>query len=205
MSTPTELTPGIFRFNNERFYGSKVGCYLIDEPAQVVLIEVPAFNEGNVRFVQGFKKPIVCIATHGPTIIADAARWQKELSVKILLHKLDINDPWLAGTPDQLLETDETQIGRLRVIHTPGHTPGSVCIFDEHRKVLFTGDSVAGTERGDVRPFKRGDSHDSDSKLRYESVSAISRLEFDAILPFHYSPLLRDAGAKLRNYLTMRE
>lgn len=151
--------------------------------------------------MQSFKKPVVCIATHGPTIIADTAQWQKQLAVEIVLHKLDINDPWLAGTPDRLLESDETRIGRLRVIHTPGHSLGSVCIFDEHRKALFTGDSVSGTERGEIRPFKGRDSHDYDSELRYKSVCAISALAFDTILPFHYSPLLGDGGVRLREYI----
>lgn len=33
--------------------------------------------------------------------------------------------------------------GSLRVIHTPGHTPGSVCFHTEgERKVLFTGDTL---------------------------------------------------------------
>ena len=76
-----------------------------------------------------------------------------------------------------------------------------VCIFDEHRKALFTGDSVSGTERGEIRPFRRGDSHDYDSELRYESVCAISHLRYNIILPFHYSPVLEDADSKLRNYL----
>jgi len=28
------------------------------------------------------------------------------------------------------------------VLHTPGHTPGSACLFDEHDGTLFTGDAV---------------------------------------------------------------
>lgn len=31
---------------------------------------------------------------------------------------------------------------RLRVVHTPGHTPGHVCLFDEDRQLLFTGDQL---------------------------------------------------------------
>ncbi len=32
----------------------------------------------------------------------------------------------------------------LRCIHTPGHTPGSMCIYYEESKALFTGDLVLG-------------------------------------------------------------
>jgi hydroxyacylglutathione hydrolase len=31
---------------------------------------------------------------------------------------------------------------KLTVIHTPGHTPGSICLYDPVSKVLFTGDTV---------------------------------------------------------------
>ncbi|MEM2935921.1 MAG: MBL fold metallo-hydrolase [Candidatus Bathyarchaeia archaeon] len=33
---------------------------------------------------------------------------------------------------------------RLRVIHTPGHSPGSICLCEEANRILFTGDAVQG-------------------------------------------------------------
>lgn len=46
---------------------------------------------------------------------------------------------------DQLLDDDSViQIGRLRLrtIHTPGHTPGSMCFALEGAPVLFSGDTL---------------------------------------------------------------
>lgn len=39
---------------------------------------------------------------------------------------------------------DEIDLGdvRLRVLHLPGHTPGSICLFDEEHGVLFSGDVI---------------------------------------------------------------
>ena len=41
---------------------------------------------------------------------------------------------------------------RLRVLHTPGHTEGSVCLLDEDRAVLYSGDTLfqAGWGRTDL-------------------------------------------------------
>lgn len=48
--------------------------------------------------------------------------------------------------PMALADGHVFDLGRrtLRVIHTPGHTWGSVCIFDEKTGTLFTGDNVQG-------------------------------------------------------------
>jgi glyoxylase-like metal-dependent hydrolase (beta-lactamase superfamily II) len=46
---------------------------------------------------------------------------------------------------DLLLHEGETlDLGgrSLRVLHTPGHSPGSICLLDDEEGVLFTGDSV---------------------------------------------------------------
>ena len=33
-------------------------------------------------------------------------------------------------------------LGGLRVIHTPGHTPGSVCLYGARDRVIFVGDTL---------------------------------------------------------------
>ncbi|MBD3306137.1 MBL fold metallo-hydrolase [candidate division KSB3 bacterium] len=73
-----------------------------------------------------------------------------------LRRKLSLAYPDLFAPPppspkaidaDQLLEDGDTiQAGncRLRVVHTPGHSEGSVCFYEEHQRLLFTGDAVSG-------------------------------------------------------------
>lgn len=60
---------------------------------------------------------------------------------------------------DEIVEDDTViEVGdlRLRTIHTPGHTPGSMCFWVEGTPVLFTGDTLfpggpgnTGLEGGD--------------------------------------------------------
>ena len=40
------------------------------------------------------------------------------------------------------MPADGDRVGRLRVVHTPGHTPGHLCFVDEQTGVMLTGDHV---------------------------------------------------------------
>ena len=42
---------------------------------------------------------------------------------------------------DRLL-ADGDRVGDLTVVHTPGHTPGSVCLYHQEEEVLISGDTV---------------------------------------------------------------
>ena len=83
--------------------------------------------------------------------------------------------------PGILLQEGDLKIGDLKfeVIHTPGHSPGSVCLYWADRKTLFTGDVVfdQGIGRTDL-PGGNGE------KLK-ESIRKISRLDVDYLLTGH--------------------
>lgn len=192
-----EVLPSVHRFEGESFYGEEVGVYLVELDDRVVLIDIPAFTREAVEFVKGFQKPLEAIATHGSTIIKDTARWQKDVGVRVSLHEGDRNDVWLRGVPDRLFSQARLRVGRLEVIHTPGHSDGSVCILDPETGVLFSGDTVAATTHGTIRDVRRGSAHDSDSKQRFESVRKLGSESFSSLLPFHYSPLLERAREEL--------
>ncbi|MCT4595536.1 MAG: MBL fold metallo-hydrolase [Anaeromicrobium sp.] len=50
----------------------------------------------------------------------------------------------------RLKEKDIINIGpiKMEVIHTPGHTPGSICLYIKKEKVIFTGDTIFDTDIG---------------------------------------------------------
>ena len=54
-------------------------------------------------------------------------------------------------TVDQRLKDgDWIHLGdeKLKVIHTPGHSPGHICFYDPESKILFAGDQVTGEGTG---------------------------------------------------------
>jgi glyoxylase-like metal-dependent hydrolase (beta-lactamase superfamily II) len=59
------------------------------------------------------------------------------------LHSLSMNfgarSPGIA--PDTVLNDGDT-VGEFTVIHTPGHTPGCICLYSEKDRVLISGDTV---------------------------------------------------------------
>ncbi|WP_052078422.1 MBL fold metallo-hydrolase [Spirochaeta lutea] len=59
---------------------------------------------------------------------------------------------------DIIPETD------LQVIHTPGHTPGSICLYSEERSALFTGDTLFFDAIG------RSDFPGADEQVLMESI-----------------------------------
>jgi len=63
-------------------------------------------------------------------------------------------EPAPPARPDRTLaEGDEVACGELtfKVLHTPGHTPGGICLYSEEQGVVFTGDTLfqAGIGRTD--------------------------------------------------------
>ena len=83
--------------------------------------------------------------------------------------------------PDFLLQEGELKIGNMtfRVIHTPGHSPGSICLYWPEKKVLFTGDVVFNQGLG------RTDLPGGNGGQLKESIKNLSRFEVDYIMPGH--------------------
>ncbi len=104
--------------------------------------------------------------------------------------------------PDRLLK-DGDIIGSLEVIHTPGHTAGSICLYDRERKTLFSGDTVftGGS-------FGRCDFPGGDAAALRDSLNRLADLEVEALYPGHGEPVeaegirhIHAASQVIRGYL----
>ncbi|MDG6995444.1 MAG: MBL fold metallo-hydrolase [Nitrososphaerota archaeon] len=99
--------------------------------------------------------------------------------------------------PDQRLkENDSVGGGRLSVLHTPGHTPGSISLYDKERKLILVGDTIRymkGRLQGPPKQFTL------DMNQAIQSVQKISDLDFNTMLSGHGEPFKSsDAPQKVK-------
>src|SRR5579871_4230820 len=90
--------------------------------------------------------------------IAEVSVLKKELKAPVYIHKDDADNlqspgsdrlplffPLIGVVPDgYLTDGQELKVGKLtiKVIHTPGHSPGGICFYLPAEKVLFSGDTL---------------------------------------------------------------
>jgi glyoxylase-like metal-dependent hydrolase (beta-lactamase superfamily II) len=90
---------------------------------------------------------------------------------------LDLPD----GTVGRVLKEGPLELGdrMLEIYLTPGHTPGSICIYEPQTKVLITGDLIFS------RSFGRVDLAGGDPRQLSESIRRMEALEVQALIPGH--------------------
>lgn len=83
--------------------------------------------------------------------------------------------------PAFFLQEGDLTIGdkAFQVIHTPGHSPGSVCLYWPQSKVLFTGDVVFSQSIG------RTDLPGGSGRQLKESIARLAELDVDVLCPGH--------------------
>ncbi len=117
-------------------------------------------------------------------------------SLRILVHGLD--EPALEDLDLNTMqvtngETITTTNHKLKVIHTPGHTAGSICLFDEDNRILFSGDTVFPNGS-----FGRTDLPTGDSSALVDSLKRLTTLQVESLLAGHEDPLIQDGSSHVK-------
>lgn len=99
--------------------------------------------------------------------------------------------------PDILLKGGE-EFGELEVIHTPGHTPGGICLYEKKSKILFCGDTVF--QDGS---FGRTDLFGGNSESLIQSIKKLATLDVKVMYPGHGDVVKNDANGQIKLSLTM--
>lgn len=146
----------------------ETNCYILRESesaSDCLIIDTGLDADELVDFLHQHKlNPVAVVLTHGHIDhISGLAQLRKNFpDIKVYVHKRDAymltdrqsNLSFLAGiTPvvgdcpraDFTLEEGDLieQAGiKLEVLHTPGHTPGGVCLYARKEQIVFVGDTL---------------------------------------------------------------
>src|ERR671921_566788 len=88
--------------------------------------------------------------------------------------------------------------GGIRVIFTPGHTPGQLSLYLERSKVLVAGDALRA-ERGSLNGPNPSMTLEMGTAL--QSMRRLADLEIDTILCYHGGVVSEDANGQLRRVI----
>ena len=220
-----EITEGIHKVDEASANMAHANVYLLTEGDKLIVIDTG--TSGNAKKIVDYVQKIgrqpsnvsTIVLTHFHMDHAGSVKELKDLTgAKVAVHAEDAD--YVSGKkpmpkpknvlfravsafiklspvqPDILLK-DNDKIGQLTVIHTPGHTLGSIVLLDEGKRVLFAGDAI----RYDGEELSGPPEHFTlDPNKAKESIGKISALSFDIMLCGHGEPLKPNASAAVKKY-----
>jgi hydroxyacylglutathione hydrolase len=167
----SKIKENVWRFEFKNF-GSYV--YLIKLKGKNILIDTG--SPGNTLLLLENLKELGLNSKDIDIIILTHNHWDHSgglssfLSAKVYGSKKDFGE--------NLLDLKKLKIKELKIIETPGHSKGGICILYED--ILFSGDTIFHRDT-----IGRTDLPGSSEKEMQESLKKISKLKFKTLCPGH--------------------
>ncbi|MGE5619646.1 MAG: MBL fold metallo-hydrolase [Sphingomonadaceae bacterium] len=149
----TKLTAGPLDTNSYLAWDDDAGlAVVVDAPWGITSRMLEEIRRRSVR--------VICLVlTHGHwDHVADATELAAAAGTVIAAHPLEVPQleapaetlyevPFAIPSthPERLLEDGDTLDAgafHFHLLHTPGHSPGSICLYEPDRKLLFSGDTL---------------------------------------------------------------
>jgi glyoxylase-like metal-dependent hydrolase (beta-lactamase superfamily II) len=126
-------------------------AWIVGDDEEVIVID-PGNDAAAVLDTVGEREVLAVICTHGhASHTAAAVEVAGRDGALVALHPRDML-LWREVHPDddagvEMEDGGIFEVGdvRLEVIHAPGHTPGSVCLYCEELEAVFSGDALLAT------------------------------------------------------------
>jgi glyoxylase-like metal-dependent hydrolase (beta-lactamase superfamily II) len=208
------VVPGVHEIQLQRVKAHAIlddeGVTLIDTGYAGSLSRIERGLAGLGRSVSDVRR-VVC--THGHPDHAGSASAFADLGIEVNIHPADaanldigISDAvrrpsrgriFAAMTPPLARFTPLEDgavlpvLGGLEVIHTPGHTPGSVCLFAARDGILFVGDTL---QRRFGRVSFASGLYSDDPAMARASVQRLAQLGVSSIVFSHWAPITDGAA-----------
>lgn len=199
-----KLFENVFTFEE----GVRVRSFLLIGREKAAMIDS---GNGLVDFETELPKltdlPIILINTHGDADhIARNELFDTRYICEKDIEKVKAKRPFESETYLFVKDGDTIDLGGvvLKVLECPGHTPGSILLYDEADRWLFGGDTLTS-----VNTFMFGVSTDREQMLTSFRALIAKDLDVDVLFTchdgcpiFNYKDLLRDTCGALEDYLS---
>ena len=175
MTTPYTVHCTPYTIHRFIFGPFQTNCYVVNDDQQILIIDPACSNEYEQQQLlnyinrqsilprQSSNRQLAILATHGHLDHLWGATWAtQQWHTPVLMHEADI--PMAQAMQQQYdlfgiqrtaesfpIEPITNNLSPITFIHTPGHTPGSICLyFPVHRTpytvhqhpILFSGDTL---------------------------------------------------------------
>ena len=122
-------------------YGNNVYVMVCRDTGESVLIDAPAEADKIMELLMGTKLKYILLTHSHMDHVGALSELKHKLNAPVASHPLEVDK--LSEPPEVLLNDGDTvSFGKiqLKVLHTPGHTPGSLCFLTG--QYLMSGDTI---------------------------------------------------------------
>jgi glyoxylase-like metal-dependent hydrolase (beta-lactamase superfamily II) len=123
--------------------------WLIGDEREVIVVDA-AHDADAIAAAVGDRRVLSILCTHAhDDHVSAAPELSRKLDAPVLLHPAE-HVLWRLAHPDipppeaELADGDTVHVAgtTLQVLHTPGHSPGSSCLYAPELNTLFSGDTL---------------------------------------------------------------
>ena len=137
------VTSGTFSLDGQTFDVDN-NVWVVGDDEECIVIDAPHSVPEILQVVDGRKVTAIVLTHAHDDHVRVAPELAAETGAPLYLHPAE-KPLWELTHPDKPMPAplaDGMRIGVLQVLHTPGHSPGAVCLYAPDLGCVFTGDTL---------------------------------------------------------------